>query len=410
VSARHRIAVSSLVATLVVAALAIAGCSASGGQTELSGRVDDSLTVVSAPALAAPSPLPAPANARSRPATVAVIAGLGQAQRLVSVPVRQGDRVHAGDVVARLDDAALAAAIGSAKASRRIALAQIGVLDARLDVVADARSTIAENRATVRDAIAKLTRTRADLAEKLAAARKQLATLRALQRRLPSIPPGSRPPTGSVPPGGLPNAAQIAAAISKLESAVAQLTAGIAKIDAGLARARTGLAKLGDASATTADARAALRGVRRVAREATGASAVAVRLAEAQRDLAVLRSPVDGTVVTAPHTGESAIPGAPVVSIRPDTASAVDVYVPPERLGDLRVGDSAIVELDSHPGQRHPATVTLIGVRAVYPPSWMSTTEVHMTRALPVRVTLNDPEVALPAGTPADVTLEIDSK
>jgi HlyD family secretion protein len=336
--------------------------------------------------------------------------GLGQAQRLVSVPVQEGDRVRAGDVVARLDDAALLAAIDAARAARRASLAQIGVLAARLDDVADARSTIADNRATVRDAIAKLSRTRTDLAEKLAAAKKQLATLRALQRSLPSRPPGSRPPTGSVPPGGAPNPAQIAAAISKLESALAQLTAGIAKIDAGLAQARSGLAKLDDASATTADARSALRGVRGVAREATGATAVAIRLAEAQRDLTVLYSPVNGVVDASARSGESVISGAPVVSIRPDASSAVDVYLPPERLGDLAVGDSAIVEIDSHPGQRHPATVTMIGARAVYPPSWMSTTEVHMTRALPVRVTLDDPEVVLPAGTPADVTLEMDSK
>ncbi len=148
--------------------------------------------------------------------------------------------------------------------------------------------------------------------------------------------------------------------------------------------------------------------MRRVAREATGATAVAIRLAEAQRDLAVLRSPVDGVVDTCARSGESVVSGAPVVSVRPDASSAVDVYLAPERLGDLRVGDSAIVEIDSHPGQRHPATVTLIGVRAVYPPSWMSTTEVHMTRALQVRVTLDDPEVVLPPGTPADVTLEMD--
>jgi len=409
VFARRNVVVHVALAGLAVGALALTGCSPDRG-AHLSGRVVDSMTVVSAPALAAPSPFPTPTNGRDRPATVAALTGLGQAQRLVSVPVRQGDRVRAGDVVARIDDAALVAAIDWARAARRVALSQIGVLDARLDDVADARSTIAENRATVRDAISQLTRTRADLAEKLAAAEKQLATLRALQRAVPSIPPGSRPPTGSAPPGGAPDPARIAAAITELESAVAQLTSGIAKIDAGLARARAGLAKLDDASATTADARSTLRGVRGVAREAAGATAVAIRLAEAQRDLAVLRSPVDGVVESSARSGESVISGAPVVSIRPDAPSAVDVYLPPERLGELRVGDSAVVEIDSHPGQRHPATVTLIGARAVYPPSWMSTTEVHMTRALQVRVMLDDPEAVLPAGTPADVTFETDSE
>ncbi len=321
-----------------------------------------------------------------------------------------GDRVSAGDVVARLDDTALVAAIDSARASRRVALAQVGVLGARLDDIADARSTIAENRSTVRDAIAKLTRTRADLVGKLASAKKQLAELRALQRKLKRVPPGSTPPPGAVPPGGLPDPREVAAGIAKLEAAIQQLEGGIAKIDSGLAQARTGLAKLNDASATTADARAALRSVRTVARVAADGTAVAIRLAEAQRDLAVLRSPVAGVVVTALRDGESVVSGAPVVSIRPDAASAVDVYLPPERIDGLTVGDSALVEIDSHPGLQHPATVSLIGVRAVYPPSWVSTTDVHMTRALPVRVTLDDPSVVLPAGTPADVTIRPGTK
>lgn len=407
--ARRSVALQLTVAALAAGMLAVAGCSLDG-DVRLSGRVVDSTAGVSAPAIATPSPFPASANGRPRPTAVAAMTGLDQAQRLVSVPVRVGDRVSAGDVVARIDDAGLVAAIGAARAARRVADSRVGVIDARLDDVADARSTIAESRATVRDAIAKLTRTRADLAEKLATAKKQLAAVRALQRAVPSIPSGSRPPTGSVPPGGAPDPAQIAATISKLESAVAQLAAGIAKIDAGLAQARSGLKRLNDAAATTADARSALQAVRGVAREAVGTTAVAIRLAEVQRDLSVLHSPADGVVIAAARSGESVIAGAPVVSIRPDASSAVDVYLPPERLGDLRVGDSAIVEIDSHPGQHHPATVTLIGSRAVYPPSWMSTTEVHMTRARQVRVTLDDPEVALPAGTPADVTLETETK
>jgi len=109
-------------------------------------------------------------------------------------------------------------------------------------------------------------------------------------------------------------------------------------------------------------------------------------------------------------SGESVVAGAPVVSIRPDGFSAVDAYLPPDNLGGLRPGDSALVEIDSHPGQSHSATVTFVGVRAVYPPSWVSTTEVHMTRALPVRVTLDDASVVLPPGTPADVTIEPGSK
>jgi hypothetical protein len=36
----------------------------------------------------------------------------------------------------------------------------------------------------------------------------------------------------------------------------------------------------------------------------------------------------------------------------------------------------------------------------------VATTEVHLTRALPVRVVLDDASVALPPGSPADVAID----
>ena len=49
-----------------------------------------------------------------------------------------------------------------------------------------------------------------------------------------------------------------------------------------------------------------------------------------------------------------------------------------------------------------PGTVTLIGDRADYPPSSNVTDEVHLTRAVPVDVTTQNP---LPPGVPVEVTL-----
>ncbi len=87
----HRPLNSIVVCAAAVVGLvaALAGC-ASGSGTQLSGRVVDDVAVVSAPVLPAPTPFPIAANARSRTATVAAVVGLGQAQRIVSVPVQRG--------------------------------------------------------------------------------------------------------------------------------------------------------------------------------------------------------------------------------------------------------------------------------------------------------------------------------
>ena len=64
---------------------------------------------------------------------------------------------------------------------------------------------------------------------------------------------------------------------------------------------------------------------------------------------------------------------------------------------------AAGVRTDSHP-EAIAARVTRIGTRAEHPPSYLATKEVHLTRAVPVRVTLDDTSTALAPGTPADVT------
>lgn len=382
--------------TLAVAASAT-GCGARiDARVVLAGRVDDNLVVVSAPSLA------------SRAATGTAFLGIGGASRLQAVPVRVGDKVRAGDVLAVFDTSALAARVDAARAAWRLASAREGVIGARIEDLTDARATIEDNRQQVRDAIAQLTSTRRDLALKLDEARSQLKTLLQLQTKLSAIPaPGSLPSGVPMPPppAGVPNPQQLAAGIAKLETAIGQMEAGLSRIDTGLAKARAGLAKLESADAKAADARDTLRGLKQVAGIAAGVSAVGIEIAQARLDLALLTAPVAGTVVYARHAGEAALPASPVVVLRPHSPSAVTVYLTPAERSTVRLGDPARVSIDSMPGS-FSATVTYVAERAQYPPSWLTTTETHMSRAFPARVTLDDASTHLPAGTPADVEIE----
>jgi multidrug efflux pump subunit AcrA (membrane-fusion protein) len=399
------------IALLACAAL-LAGCSAPPDSIDVSGRVVDETVAVSAPPLAVPSTAPgangqAQVAQRSQVPTVAAFLGLGRAARVAELNVGVGARVSAGQQVARLDDRALSAAIEAARAARRAARAQLDVLGVKLEDVDEARSTIRGNRSDVRSAIAKLEKTQDELVGKLEAAKVQRARVVATLKKLP--PAGTKPPSGTPtpPPGAVPSRAKLEAALKKLDAGIAKLETALAKVDAGLATARTGLGQLESASAQTSDAEETLTTVQRVAKAALDGRDAAITLAEVQRDLATLTSPVDGVVVGTVQAGESVMGGAPVVLVRPSSRSAVDVWVTPETAARLRLGGKASVRIDSRPGTSYPATVTAIGPRALFPPTWLSTTEVHLTRARPVRVTLTDRTAALPPGTPADVRLTL---
>lgn len=393
------------IAALAAASLLVSACAPATKTIEASGRVVDDAVTVSMPTLPVPSPVIGAASARSRTATAVALVGLGRAQRIESVGVAVGDTVSAGQKVAQLDDAMLIADEGAARAAAKAARAQVDVLDARLGDVADARATIAETRATVSAAITKLTKTRAELTATLATARAQRAKLQAILDAMTGNPGPGKPPTGTVPPGPTPNPDAIRAAIARLDAGIAKMTDGLAKIDAGLAKARTGLARLSTASATTADARSTLRRVRALAREAVHVRDAAVALTVTRRDLAAVSAPAAGTVIAVCSAGEALAPGAPLVTIRPTQAASVEVWLAPEKARRLSLGDGASVRTDG-PTAPLRATVSRIGVRAVYPPSWVATTDVHMMRAILVRVTLDDSSAPLHPGVPADVTFD----
>lgn len=366
-----------------IACLLAAGCSQPTKSLSLSGRVVDETRTLAVPPLSA---------SRTASTTVTVA-------RVREVSVELGDPVQRGEVVARLDDTALRADVASAEAALRLASARIGVIGARIDDIDETRSTLRDRRDAVMASIAEITAQRAALAARLEDTRTRLAQLRALRDRLSALPPSAPLPPGT------PSSDELAASIERLTAAVRQMEAGIARMDAGLAKAREGLAELDSARSTSAEARRSLGDLRRVARTGSEVARVAVTLARELLERTEFRSPADGTVVWVAQQGEVLATGSPVVVIRPTLAASVDSWVTPQQREAVEQGAAAYVRLDSRPGAVYPARVTSIGVRAMYPPTWFSTSETHMTRAYPLTVECTDPDVWLPAGTPVDIEI-----
>lgn len=400
--ARHEVRLMAS-ALLVLALAGGGGCtreSAAPGEFAGSVLVDD--IRLSVPQLALPEPdlevgFPPAADAESAPPSrhdarssiVKFSTSLGQRALVASVPVTAGQSVSSGDVIAVLDDRLLALDVEQARLAARTARASVKMIDSRLGEVSDSRTEVAEARATLEQSLADARRARAELVSKLDDAR---AALKQVEAALSALPPG-------VPaPPGLPDPNELRAGIGQLENA-------IARIDSGIAKAKAGRAELTSASGRLGDAERALRNARELAVIGVQAADVNLKIAKQRLADSTIRSPADATIVQVARVGDVLAPGAPLATLRPRLPSRVRVWVQPEQLAELGVGTRADVLVDSAPGQRFVARVSATGAKASFPPTTLSTRIIHLTRAVPVELTL-DGNATLAPGTPADVIVK----
>jgi HlyD family secretion protein len=122
----------------------------------------------------------------------------------------------------------------------------------------------------------------------------------------------------------------------------------------------------------------------------------------------VIHAPFGG-IVTVRHRepGETVGPGAPVLTLMNPADRWVRIYVPENRIGQLRLGTTAAIATDSFPGKSYRGEVVFIASSAEFTPKTVQTTEerVKLVYAVKVRV-LDDPALELKPGMPADVRLD----
>lgn len=375
--------------------------------------------------------------------------------------VRQGDVVARVDSAAS-DDSLAAAKADKDLAGRRVSLIESqldDVLDKR-DELNDKRRELDDAIAKMKDKRPELVATRADLRDKQKQLAKQLKELDAkrselkgtqkqldaqhdqlgaqiadleqtkaqLQQALQQNPgdPTLQAQLEQVTEGlakakaGLKQlseaASQVAGGLAQLEQgrakagqAATQLAQGLAKldegirtIDANLAKARDGRTKLDDGLAKLADAETKLGQAHELAQTRVTAAGVSVGKAREQQGLTTLFAPADGLVVATSVTGDVVRPGAPVVTIRPDTQATVTTWLSPPLAGAVCPGSEASATTDW--GTTHTAHVTRIGLAAEFPPTSQATDEVHLTRAVEVTLAIAGPD-APPPGAGVDLIL-----
>jgi HlyD family secretion protein len=284
--------------------------------------------------------------------------------RVNEVLFEEGDRVPAGAVVARLDEADIAAKLAAKER-------ELGVIDARI-AAQEERIALTE-KTWQRDVAAQ----KAGVGEAEAAARLAEQTLRREQELVTT---------------GASTAQLLDDARSRRDQAVS-----------ALARTRQLLqrAEARQLEITLAERELSTLREQRILTEA--------RLTELQvtKDKHAIRAPEVETVVQTQFVwpGELAQGGTAILSVLDPLDKYVRIYVPVDQLAKVRVGGRVDIELDSEPGRRVPGEVVFVADQASFTPEKIQTRDDRIGQVYRVKVRILEDVARLRAGTEGNVFL-----
>jgi HlyD family secretion protein len=289
--------------------------------------------------------------------------------RILTLTVKEGDRVAPGQVVLTLDTRDVQLAIDRAKADRAAAEAQLRLVQAgaRPEDLRQAQSQIETARADVAAAKAELDAAGQDLArfETLLAnnsgSRKQrddAATRRDVARE------------------------RVAAAESRVRTAdetLAKLRAGARREEVDVARARI--------------------------------ASVSAQIASLEKGIgdATLHSPIGGLVSEQlVEVGEVVAPRAPAIVVVDLDHAWADVFVPEPTVPQIKIGQSATVFTDAG-GAGIAGTITYISPKAEFTPRNVQTAEERSKLVYRVRISVDNKDGVLKQGMPVEAEIPLNS-
>lgn len=280
-----------------------------------------------------------------------------ESERIAEVLVREGDRVKAGQIVARLQTERLLPRVQQAEAQ----------------LAAQTQALLRLKNGTRPEEIAQARAA-------LAAAEAEAANARSQYERTQGISESSN-----------------GRAVSQqdLDAARAVLRTSEARLDSQ--RKALELALAGPRAEDIAQAEAQMEGAR--------------------AELALLRRQLQDAELTAPteavvrnrlmEPGEFATPQRPVLSLAVTTPKWVRAYAPETALGHLKTGLPATVTIDSFPDAPLQGSLGFVSSVAEFTPKTVQTEELRTSLVYEVRVFVEDPENRLRLGMPATVRFDL---
>ena len=128
-------------------------------------------------------------------------------------------------------------------------------------------------------------------------------------------------------------------------------------------------------------------------------------LLDAQLAKLTVYAPTDGVILTRNvEPGEFVQPGATALVLGQLSNLTITVYVPEDRYGEVSLGQSASMAVDSFPGATFQTSVVNIADQAEFTPRNVQTVEGRSSTVYAIKLKVEDPEGKLKPGMPADVT------
>jgi len=115
-------------------------------------------------------------------------------------------------------------------------------------------------------------------------------------------------------------------------------------------------------------------------------------------------SPINGVVLERlVEPGEFAAPGSTVLVVAPLDELTLKIYVPENRYGQISLGQTYPITVDSFPGETFNGRVSFISDKAEFTPRNVQTTDSRQTTVYAVKLDLEPTGGKLKPGMPADV-------
>ncbi len=127
----------------------------------------------------------------------------------------------------------------------------------------------------------------------------------------------------------------------------------------------------------------------------------------AQESKMQTESPVDGIVLSLNvMEGEITGPGSTLMTIASLDELKLTVYVSEENYGQVKLGQSVEIQVDSFPGEKFQGDVVYIADQAEFTPRNVQTVEGRKTTVFAIKIRVDNPTGELKPGMPTDVTFE----
>ena len=129
-----------------------------------------------------------------------------------------------------------------------------------------------------------------------------------------------------------------------------------------------------------------------------------LELLDAQMAKLTIYAPLDGVVLTRNvDPGEFVQPGGAAITMANLNELTITVYIPEDSYGQIHLGQTVYVTVDSFPGETFTATVSYISDQAEFTPRNVQTVAGRSATVYAIKLKVSDPNGKLKIGMPADV-------